>query len=254
MGKLVRGADGLPADEVGEWVEEKHFDITQYVKLSHGARRQFLGPGKAGATYIDLFCGLGQARIRESSRIVDGAAIAAWRVADGQGSPFSAMYIADKDPTRRQHCAKRIPGRNKQGDIDRDELVRWIETVRRACSELGRQKVGDHSLGALMSHAPIGKDGVWPCEPVRDALERIQADDMSRGITMGLFNSRGAHWRGKGGDQERELAEPYRKWMNALQCSHPFVVSSILKPMFDTYERHAEIHDSEDEIQRRIRH
>jgi hypothetical protein len=39
MGKLVRGADGLPADEVGEWVEEKLFDITQYVKLSHGARR-----------------------------------------------------------------------------------------------------------------------------------------------------------------------------------------------------------------------
>jgi three-Cys-motif partner protein len=108
MGKLVRGADGLPADEVGEWVEEKHFDVTQYVKLSHGARRQFLGPGKAGATYIDLFCGLGQARIRESSRIVDGAAIAAWRVADGQGSPFSSMYIADKDPTRRQHCATRL--------------------------------------------------------------------------------------------------------------------------------------------------
>jgi plasmid maintenance system antidote protein VapI len=168
------------------------------------------------------------------------------------------------DPTHIQNRAergyrllgalKRIPGRNKQGDMDRDELVRWIGAVRSACSELGRQKVGDHSLGVLMSHAPVGRDGVWPCESVRDALERIQADDMSSGITMGLFNSRGAHWRGKGGDQEREMAEPYRKWMNALQFSHPFVVSSILKPMFDTYERHAEIHDSEDEIQRRIRH
>jgi len=168
------------------------------------------------------------------------------------------------DPTHIQNRAergyrllgalKRIPGRNKQGDIDRDELVRWIGGVRSACSELGRQKVGDHALGVLMSHAPVGRDGVWPCESVRDALERIQADDMSSGITMGLFNSRGAHWRGKGGDQEREMAEPYRKWMNALQFSHPFVVSSILKPMFDTYERHAEIHDSEDEIQRRMRH
>jgi three-Cys-motif partner protein len=108
MGKLVRGADGLPADVVGEWVEEKLFDITQYVKLSHGARRQFLGPGKAGATYIDLFCGLGQAKIRESARVVDGAAVAAWRIADGQGSPFSSMYIADKDSVRRQHCATRL--------------------------------------------------------------------------------------------------------------------------------------------------
>lgn len=108
MGKLVRGADGLPAEEVGEWVEEKLFDITQYVKLSHGARRQFLGPGKAGATYIDLFCGLGQAKIRDSPRIVDGAAVAAWKIADSQGSPFSSMFIADKDPTRRQHCATRL--------------------------------------------------------------------------------------------------------------------------------------------------
>jgi hypothetical protein len=32
---------------------------------------------------------------------------------------------------------------------------------------------------------------------------------MSSGITMRLFNSRGAHWRGKGGDHEREMAEPY---------------------------------------------
>jgi hypothetical protein len=94
---LDNTTDGLPADEVGEWVEEKHFDITQYVKLSHGARRQFLGPGKAGATYIDLFCGLGQAKIRESSRIVDGAAIAAWRVADGQGSPASGVSCSAGD-------------------------------------------------------------------------------------------------------------------------------------------------------------
>lgn len=44
MGKLVSGADGLPAEEVGEWIEEKLFDVRQYVTLSHGARRKFLGP------------------------------------------------------------------------------------------------------------------------------------------------------------------------------------------------------------------
>lgn len=148
----------------------------------------------------------------------------------------------------------RIPGRNKQGELDRDELVRWIAAVRKACADLGRQKACDHSLGTLLSHAPVGRDGVWPCEAVRDALERIQADDMSGGITTGLFNARGAHWRGRGGDQERELAERYRKWMNALQFSHPFVASSILKRMVDTYQSHAEFHDSEDEIERRIRH
>jgi hypothetical protein len=89
---------------------------------------------------------------------------------------------------------------------------------------------------------------------VRDALERIGSEDVSAGVTMGLFNARGAHYRGKGGDQERELAAKYLKWANALQYSHPFVVSSILKHMVNTYENEGEFHDSQDEIQQRIRH
>lgn len=88
--------------------------------------------------------------------------------------------------------------------------------------------------------------------PRRDGGTQLKRD--SGGVTQGLFNARGAHWRGKGGDQERELAEGYRRSMNALQFTHPFVASSILKPMVDTYERHAEFHDSEDQIQRRMTH
>jgi hypothetical protein len=59
MGKLVAGNEGVQAEEVGLWVEEKHFFITEYIKLSHGARLGFIGPNDAGATYIDLFCGPG---------------------------------------------------------------------------------------------------------------------------------------------------------------------------------------------------
>jgi addiction module HigA family antidote len=149
---------------------------------------------------------------------------------------------------------RRIPGRNKADEVDRKELLAWITSARRGCAELGRQKPGDHALGVLLSHAAKGEDGVWPSEPVRAVLEEIHSNDISSGVTMGLFNARGAHWRGKGGGQERELAAEYRRSLDALQLSHPFVASSILKPMVDTYERHAEFHDSEDEIQRRMSH
>jgi three-Cys-motif partner protein len=94
MGKLVPGSDGLPAEEVGKWVEEKHFFITEYIKLSHGARRQFIGPNDAGAAYIDLFCGPGQAKIKGTEQYVDGAAVVAWNSA--------------KDEARRDHCATRL--------------------------------------------------------------------------------------------------------------------------------------------------
>ena len=136
---------------------------------------------------------------------------------------------------------KRIPGRNKLDEVESDRLLNWISVVRQACAELGRENVGDHSLGKLLSHAPKGKDGVWPCEPVRDALERVGSEDVSDGVTMGIFNARGAHFRGKGGGQERELAARYRRWANALQYSHPFVVSSILKRMVDTYEHEGQL-------------
>jgi addiction module HigA family antidote len=149
---------------------------------------------------------------------------------------------------------RRIPGRNKLDEVELDRLLGWIIAVRQACADLGREKVGDHSIGKVLSHAPEGKDGVWPCEPVRDALERIGSEDISGGVTIGVFNARGGHYRGKGGDQERELATKYRKWARALQYSHPFVVSSILNRMVSTYENEGQFHDSQDEIHQRIRH
>jgi hypothetical protein len=48
------------------------------------------------------------------------------------------------------------------------------------------------------------------------------------GARTGVYNSRGVHRRGAGGDQERELSEKYRKWVQALQLSHPFVDSKLL--------------------------
>jgi three-Cys-motif partner protein len=108
MGRLVDGTDGIPAEEVGPWVDEKLFIVTEYIKLSSGPRRKFIGPGRAGATYFDLFCGPGQGKIRDSNRYVDGAAVAAWKAASERRSPFTAMYIADKDAERRQYCAARL--------------------------------------------------------------------------------------------------------------------------------------------------
>ena len=70
---------------------------------------------------------------------------------------------------------------------------------------------------------------------------------------MGLYNARGVHWRKEGGEQERELADKYRVWAEALQFTHPFVSSTLLMSMVKTYEQEAEEHDNEAKIQRRLR-
>ena len=109
-------------------------------------------------------------------------------------------------------------------------------------------------LGKLFSNAPAGEDGAWPNEAVRDVMEDLRSEDISSGAHTGLYNARGVHWRGEGGGQERELADKYRAWADTLQFTHPFVASSLLMSMVNTYEREAEQHDTEAGIRRRLRH
>lgn len=147
---------------------------------------------------------------------------------------------------------RRIPGRNQAGEIEADRLLSWVNAIRQSCGQLARQKIGDSSLGRLLSNAPVGKDGVWPCEPVRDVLEKIQSREMARGMTVGRYNARGVHWRGEGGGQERELASQYRRWAEALELSHPFVASEVLLHMAKEYEEEAKGHDTEARVERRL--
>jgi hypothetical protein len=146
-----------------------------------------------------------------------------------------------------------VPGHNNLGELEPERLAKWIETVRQQCAELGRSEIADICIGKVLSHAPVGKDGVWPCEPVRDVMEDIQSERMMSGAHTGVYNSRGVHARGEGGDQERDLADKYRRWGSALQISHPFVTSKLLMALAKTYDHEASQEDTEARIRRRLR-
>lgn len=100
MSKLLDGDDGLPAEDIGQWAKEKHRLLCAYVDICRATRRKFLPPNKGGSTYIDLFCGTGRARIRETGEWVDGSAVAAWKASVRSGTPFTRVIIADADPIR----------------------------------------------------------------------------------------------------------------------------------------------------------
>ncbi len=108
MGKLVDGDDGLPAEDVGAWAKEKHDYLCRYIDISRGARAKYLGPGKAGATYIDLFCGPGRSKIRDTGEWIDGGVVAAWKKSREGKTPFSQVFIGDLDIERRQAAAARL--------------------------------------------------------------------------------------------------------------------------------------------------
>jgi addiction module HigA family antidote len=150
---------------------------------------------------------------------------------------------------------ERIPGQDEPTqEAQLEKLRAWVAAVRKSCAELDRANIGDVCLGKLFANAPVGADGVWPNEVVRDVMEEMQSEDASSGAHTGLYNARGVHWRGEGGRQERELADKYRGWAEALQFTHPFVSSSLLMSMVRTYEYEAKQQDTEAGIRRRLRH
>ena len=84
--------DDLPVGEAGEWTLDKHERLRRYVDAAHGARRQF-----SQRTYIDLYCGAGRTRIRETGQIVDGSPLVAWEAGGKHGDQFTEFLIGDSD-------------------------------------------------------------------------------------------------------------------------------------------------------------
>lgn len=148
---------------------------------------------------------------------------------------------------------KRIPGSDENGRVDVERLAKWTGTVRKSCAELSRIGIADVVIGELFASAQIGMDGAWPCEAVRSVMEDIQSEEMMRGAHTGVYNSRGVHTRGPGGDQERQLADKYRKWAQQIRMSSPYVASELLMKLTGTYEREAAQEDTEAQINRRLR-
>jgi len=146
---------------------------------------------------------------------------------------------------------KKIPGTDENGKIEVPTLTAWLAEVRRLFREYARSNIGDHCLGQLLAKAPMSDNGIWPCEAVCEAMEEIASPKIGEGFHIGVHNSRGVHWRGEGGNQERELAAKYRAWAAHLHFDYPFV-GGVLEGIAESYEREAAWEDSETKINKRL--
>ncbi len=144
---------------------------------------------------------------------------------------------------------KGYPGRTADGQIDVTTLDDWVVRARLLLSEFGRADIGDEVIGESFAYCPVGEDGVWPAEPVRDMIERIGSQELENGFLIGRLNSRGVTSRGvyDGGQQERDLAAQYRDWATITAGSWART-TRILRSIADGYERDARRQDAEAEL------
>lgn len=133
---VVDPDDGLPLSCVGEWADQKHARIRKYVDISRAARRKFIN-GVGGATYIDLFCGPGRARIRETMRIVDGSAMVAAKEAIDSKTPFTEIHIADTNESFLDAAEKRLSCLSVRVKRCKGEADDSVQTITRALNPHG---------------------------------------------------------------------------------------------------------------------
>ncbi|KZC15892.1 XRE family transcriptional regulator [Rhodanobacter sp. FW510-R12] len=142
----------------------------------------------------------------------------------------------------------RIPGTREDGTIDADVLESWIKEARTLAKAAGREEIADSRIGNMLSASPMGADGNWPAEPVREMIDLFRSKPMIDGFRIGKSNRRGVTSRspGDGGKLERIEAAKYRAWAKALSYEHPHTAKA-LDALADDYDWQARREDEEAE-------
>jgi transcriptional regulator with XRE-family HTH domain len=161
--------------------------------------------------------------------------------------PEHARAVADQ-AYRLLDLWDRLPGINEDGTVDGEKLESWIKEARSLAKDAGRAEIADSRIGQMLSASPMGEDGNWPAEAVRDSIDLFRSKAMIDGFAIGKENRRGVTTRmpRDGGDLERREAALYRGWAKAIQYAHPRTARA-LDDLADSYERQSRHHDERSE-------
>ena len=226
------------ADEEKARLELRHILVLD--RNEHGIPNLEKQIANSPALYVQMIA-------LSSKRDGDGEDPPEWRIDDSerhgamQKAAFHILYRI-----------RRIPGADDQGEIDADKLKNWLGEVRTLCKQHGRAAIGDEMIGQLLARErPEGDVGRSPCRQICEALEWMASEHVGRGFFMGTRNNIGAHWRDKGGQQERDLAAAYRECARRISFEFPYV-GSVLDDIADSYEQWAGRWDDEENVRQRL--
>lgn len=166
---------------------------------------------------------------------------------------LKSFYLKDNDESKQDkstafhnykildECAF-LPSTNKDMKLSEPDFKAFIKEVRAQSEALGILDDCDRTLGRILSHSPSENNDKNILPMVADVLDLFDAENLRRGFYLGTVNQRGAHWRDKGGKQERALAEKYRQYAKPWIISHPYV-AEMFENMAQSYERQAQKED-----------
>lgn len=197
-------------------------------------------------------------QLSESPSLFVQALVMTFRRKDGSEDPPELQAANPEVAQNRAHSAysllsqvRRLPGMNDRGELDGRKLREWIVTARALAHDYGRDEIAESQIGQILAHSPVGSDGVWPHEIVRNILEDLGTERLANGMMVGKRNARGAMWRGRGGDQERDIAKNYRDASAAVAIEYPFT-ARLLNELAQSYDHEAAWHDERALVEKRL--
>lgn len=70
------------------------------------------------------------------------------------------------------------------------EAMSWITRVQKGAEAINRLEMANYTLGAMLSLAPVGDDGIWPHKVIRMVIEEIGNESFNSGFSTHFYNRR----------------------------------------------------------------
>ena len=173
----------------------------------------------------------------------------AFRHSDGQAEAIDDEQMRKNRAVLGYNILWRLrtfPGLKEDSSVDAESLSTWVNEVRRLCKERARENIGDQQIGQILANAPVGRDGIWPCEPVRDLIDSLASRHVGIGFVIGKSNLRGVTSRTlfEGGRQERSLADRCLDDAAKIAAKWP-LTAQLLRELAAGYKSEASREDQE---------
>ena len=128
----------------------------------------------------------------------------------------------------------------KDGIVHKETLNMWLERFRSLLQKQNQNFLYAYLLGKLFSNSPVGEDGSYPSEPIRDFIEQMSSEDffeLKKSYVNSEFNKRGVYYD-NAGENTRELALSYQKKMEDLELFYPRT-AQIFEELYRIYSEQA---------------
>lgn len=134
---------------------------------------------------------------------------------------------------------KTPPGLQPDGVFSKEQFTQWLEQVKVACAESGHLEIATNYIGKVLVYCPPDPQGLWIDQAAADALNARDAKTMRDAFSHAIFYPGGTRSVDPTGEEQRQLAQKYRKQADEVENSGFQRLAATLRGLAEDYDSDA---------------